>query len=573
MISARIRKSVDAALLVVLLAGFCLSLNGQTKPPSQATTPPATPSIPQAPVTLDGKVLFSVRGVLSFPADARAAAISARIAEISKDIAFKPESLSVADTSGATDITANDLVIMSVTDQDAQLAEQPRQALANDYAHRIRSAVIALRKAHSLKSLLLGLLYTLIATLVLIFLLRVLGFLFPRLYETLERWRGTQIRSIKIQRFELLPADRITNFLIGVARLLRLGFTLLIVSIYVYRTLDFFPWTRGYGAVLFVDVVTPVKSLGQAILSYLPNIFFVAVILVIARYVSTFVRLIFREIEKGTIEFPGFYREWAEPTYKIVRFLIFALTAVVAFPYLPGAKSPAFQGISIFLGLLLSLGSSSAVANVIAGVILTYMRAFKVGDRVKIADTIGDVIEKTLLVTRIRTIKNVEITIANSMVLGAHIINFSASSVKSGLILHTSVTIGYDAPWRKVHELLLSAAQATEHILKEPRPFVLQTALDDFYVHYELNAYTAMPNLMANIYSDLHQNIQDKFNEGGVEIMSSHYSSIRDGNQTTVPENYLPSEYQAPGFRFESKSGSTRREVGQDPSSARTDAE
>ena len=190
------------------------------------------------------------------------------------------------------------------------------------------------------------------------------------------------------------------------------------------------------------------------------------------------------------------------------------------------------------------------MGNIIGGIVITYMRPFIIGDRVKIADTIGDITEKTLLVTRIRTIKNVDITIPNAMVLGSHIINYSTSAKNKGLILHTTVTIGYDAPWRKVHELLKAAAAATENVLTEPAPFILQTALDDFYVHYELNAYTDKPNIMANIYSNLHQNIQDKFNEGGVEIMSSHYSTIRDGNQVTIPKDYLPKEYKVPAFRL-----------------------
>jgi small-conductance mechanosensitive channel len=205
------------------------------------------------------------------------------------------------------------------------------------------------------------------------------------------------------------------------------------------------------------------------------------------------------------------------------------------------------------VALLFSLGSTSIVANIVAGVILTYMRPFKVGDRVKIADTTGDIVEKTILVTRIQTIKNVLITIPNAMVLGSHIINYSSSAGSSEpLILHTAVTIGYDAPWRKVHELLIAAAQATEHVLAEPKPYVLQLSLDDFYVRYELNAYTDSPRTMARIYSDLHQNIQDMFNEAGVEIMSPHYKAIRDGNQTAIPEESLPGSYVAPSFRVQS---------------------
>ena len=518
---------------------------------AQAVVRAAEPKpVPQAPVTVNGKTLFLVQGVLSFPAEARAAAISRRIKDLSKDLMFKPESLSVAEAETTSDVMAGDLVVMSVTDQDVKLAGKSREELASDYADRIRSALSALRHEYSLKSLILGGVYAVIATAVLILIVRLLGFAFPKLYKKLHSWRGTLIPSLHIQKFELLPADRIADFAIGVAKLLRFVLVLVALYFYVSLVLGFFPWTRGYAQVLIGYVLSPLKLVGEAFVAYLPNVFFIAVIVLISFYVTKFIRIIFGEIRKETITLPGFYPEWAEPTYKIVRFLVFTLTLIVIFPYLPGSRSPAFQGISIFLGVLFSLGSTSAVANVVAGVILTYMRAFKLGDRVKIADTMGDVIEKTLLVTRIRTIKNVEITIANAMVLSSHIINFSASAEQEGLILHTTVTIGYDAPWRTVHQLLVDAALTTENILEEPKPFIFQTALDDFYVHYELNAFTDQPSRMAKTYSDLHEKIQDKFNEAGVEIMSPHYSSVRDGNQIAIPEDYLPKGYVVPSFHL-----------------------
>ena len=222
----------------------------------------------------------------------------------------------------------------------------------------------------------------------------------------------------------------------------------------------------------------------------------------------------------------------------------------MAFPYLPGSNSPAFQGVSVFLGILLSIGSSSAIANIVAGVVITYMRPFRVGDRVRIADTTGDVVEKNLLVTRVRSIKNVDVSIPNSMVLGSHIINYSTVAQKEGLILNTTITIGYDAPWRQVHELLKEAARRTDLINQDREPYVLQTALNDFYVSYELNAYTNSPNKMAIIYSGLHQNIQDCFNEAGMEIMSPHYSTLRDGNETTTPSDYRNKDYEIQGFRI-----------------------
>ncbi len=172
------------------------------------------------------------------------------------------------------------------------------------------------------------------------------------------------------------------------------------------------------------------------------------------------------------------------------------------------------------------------------------------GDRVKIADAVGDVVGKTLLVTRVRTIKNVDIAIPNALVLSSHIVNYSRAARAEGVILHTSVTIGYNSQWRQIHELLIAAAKKTADVIDEPAPFVLQTSLDDFYVTYELNVYTRNPWRMAVIYSDLHLNIQDTFNEAGVEIMSPHFASIRDGNAQATPETYLPENYEAPEFRI-----------------------
>jgi small-conductance mechanosensitive channel len=531
--------------LIVFVATLTGAAAGQSNPPQDDTTP-----VQQAAVKVNDKTLFTVQGVLSFPAEARAAAISKRIHELSKEVLFKPESMAVADSENTTDIMAGDLIVMSVTDQDARLGHESRHGLANDYAQRIRSALIGLRKEYSFKSLSLGALYAILATLALFVIFRILARVFRKLYKTLEGWRGTRIRSLRIQNFELLPANRITDIAVGIAKLLRFGIALIALYFYASLVLGFFPWTRGYAQVLVGYILSPLRFIGGAAVAYLPNLFFIAVIIVVALYLIKFIRMIFNELERGTITFPNFYPEWAEPTYKIVRFLVIALTVIIVFPYLPGAKSPAFQGVSIFLGVLFSLGSTSAIANVVAGVILTYMRAFKIGDRVKIADTMGDVTEKTLLVTRVRTIKNVDITIANAMVLGTHIINFSSSGQGEGLILHTTVTIGFDAPWRTVHQLLIDAALATEYILKKPEPFILQTALDDFYVHYELNAYTDQPSGMARIYSDLHANIQDKFNASGVEIMSPHFSSVRDGNRIAIPDDYLPKGYRAPAFRL-----------------------
>lgn len=545
--------------LAVFQFGFFSQMPAGTDRPQSTKTSAQRPENAGAPVLAGGQTLFTVHERLfTFSAEDRANAVSQRVNWLSKQPLKRIQSISIAEEGNNTEIVSEDLIIMTVTDADAVAAGRSRQELAKDYAGKIQAAALALQREFSFKTVLFATTYTVLATVLLLLVLKLLAVVFPKFYRKVESWHGVYIRSLRIQKLELLPAERITGLLTSLAKLLRAIISLLLFYVYVTLVLGFFPWTRGYSGALSQYILSPVRAVAGAILAFLPNVFFILVILAAAYYVVKFVKFVFSEIAKGTVTLPGFYAEWAQPTYKIARFLIVAFTAVVLFPYLPGSKSPAFQGVSIFLGLLLSLGSSSAVANVVAGTVLTYTRAFTIGDRIKIGDALGDVTEKTLLVTRIRTIKNVDIAIPNALVLSSHIINFSSAAQDHGLILHTGVTIGYDAPWRQVHQLLLGAAEATANVLKDPKPFVLQTSLDDFYVSYQLNAYTDQPTVMASTYSDLHQNIQDKFNEAGVEIMSPHYGAIRDGNQIAIPEGYVPHEYVVPEFRISSTPPKTK---------------
>ncbi|QOJ30035.1 MAG: mechanosensitive ion channel family protein [Ignavibacteriales bacterium] len=368
--------------------------------------------------------------------------------------------------------------------------------------------------------------------------------------EKVQAMQGTIIRPVTLRGIQVISEERLMGMTHQAITVLFLSLWVIIIYLYITLIFGLFPFSRGWSSALVSFILSPVLSVWASFTGFLPNLFYIIVIAGAYYYLNRFIGFLFHEIEKGTINFSGFYNEWAKPTYKVVRFLIIVLAVISIFPYLPGSDSPIFQGISVFVGLLLSLGSTSAISNIVAGVVLTYMRPFKLGDRVKIADTMGDVVEKTLLVTRIRTTKNVDITVPNSMVLGNHIINFSTASADPGLILHTTVTIGYDVPWQKVHQLLIDSASSTDQIMKEPKPFVLQTALNDFSVAYELNAYTNNPNAMARIYSALHASIQDKFNEAGVEIMSPIYNAVRDGNQSTIPEDYLPKDYKKPSFNI-----------------------
>jgi small-conductance mechanosensitive channel len=520
---------------------------------------PSAPSISQAPaatsagapVTFAGETLFVLYDKFgAFTAQERAKSLSDRLGLLARTSDVPLDEIGINDVGNYTLLTAGDFLIMAVTDRDATPLGRTHQEIAKDYAKKIKVAVTKSREEVTLKALVIDAALTLLDTVIFVILLVLIHKAFPKIYAKIEAWRGTVIRAIKIQNIELLSTDQIVTALTGLARGIRIVAVLVLLYVFLTTVLGIFPWTRGISASLFGAVLSTLRAIGQAFATYVPNVISIVVIIVVTRYIIKLISLLFTGISRGAITIAGFHPDWAEPTYKIVRFLVIVFAAIASFPYIPGSQSEGFRGISVFLGLLISLGSAAAISNVIAGVVLIYMRPFQVGDRVKIADTTGDVMEKTLLVTRIRTIKNVDITIPNAMVLASHLINFSACAREQGLILHTSVTIGYNAPWRKVHELLIAAARATPTILEKPEPFVLQTGLNDFYVTYEINAYTDQPNLMADTYAELHQNIQDKFNEAGVEIMSPHYTQIRDGNKTTTPDQYLPKTYQAPGLRI-----------------------
>jgi small-conductance mechanosensitive channel len=560
------RKSRALGVALLLLGQLATLALAQQSPPAEKPPQTSTPAAVGAPVVVNGETLFYVPSrMFTFSPEERAQAIAARVRLLSEMAPSRIQAIHAEDVDGATsEIVSEDLVIATITEADARAAGKPRLELTQQYAQTIRTTALALREQYSWRSILLGILYSLLATGILLGIFKSLGAARRKFKDKLISWRGVYIRPIRIQKLELISVDRFSSLLDLAGHIATVALFLLLVYAYLTVVLNFFPWTRGYADILLGYVLAPLQAVGRGLLAYLPSLFALLVIVAVAYYATRLVRFFFHEIAKETISLPGFYPDWAIPTYKIARFLIIAFTLVVAFPYLPGSSSPAFQGVSIFFGLLLSLGSSSAVGNIVAGVVLTYTRAFQLGDRIQIGDTVGDVIQKTLLVTRIRTIKNVDIAIPNAMVLSSHIINFCSSAQQQGLILHTTVTIGYNAPWRTVRQLLIDAALATDNILHEPRPFVLQTALNDFYVSYELNAFTNRPSAMAQTYSDLHENIQDQFNKAGVEITSPHYSAVRDGNQIAIPEENLPKNYSAPGFRLLSleQAGEAQRAAG-----------
>lgn len=498
-------------------------------------------------------VIYSKLG--SFSAGDRAEAISNRINKLADNYSFKPDSLKLVEAETTVDIVLNENIIMSVSENDALWNNTNKPGLAVKYKKIIGDAVLEYKSETSVSTLAKEIGLALLVIIIIIFLIKYIGRFFRWIAAKIKLQEGKRIKGIKFKSYTLFDANRQVNVLLNINTVLKWFFILLLIYIALPILFGIFPWTKNFADTLFGYILNPLKKIAGGFWNYLPNLITIIVIIFVFRYVLKGIHFLKTEIENGELKIPGFYADWANPTYQIVRVLVFAFMIIVIFPYLPGSESPVFRGVSVFLGFLFTFGSAGSLSNVIAGLVLTYMRLFVKGDRVKIGEVVGDVVEKSLLVTRVRTIKNEIVSIPNSTVMSSHTINYSSEAVDKGLILHTTVTIGYDVPWKDMHKALIDAALKTDLLLKDPEPFVLQTSLDDFYVSYQVNAYTKEPNKQAVIYSQLHQNIQDCCNEAGIEILSPHYRAMRDGNRTTIPADYLPKEYKAPSFNVNQVKG------------------
>ncbi len=504
------------------------------------------------PVIVDGYEVFRVHqnlGAASAPE--RAARISAVLEDLVTSPDFDPSLFKATDEGGVTTIRYGDQLILTINDAEAKGSGLPRNALAQQYIMYLKEKLASARALRSPRYLWRAAIYTAVAIVVysLVVWLILVGTRW--LLRILETSAKARIQAIKIQQAEIVRGAQLTALLAFILRLIRAVLILTATYLLLATSFSYFPWTREHGRRLLGYIVDPLISMGEAVLAYLPKAVYILLILLVMHYLARFLRVIASQVESGRIRITGFYPEWTQPTYKIIRVLIYAFAAVLIYPYLPGEQSPAFKGVTVFLGVLFSLGSTSAVANFVAGIILIYTRGFRKGDWVTIGDNTGEVVQQSMLATHLRTIRNEEITIPNSVVLGSFVTNFSLQAMEQGVILHTAVTIGYDAPWRTIHKLLIDAALRTPGILHDPPPFVFQAELEDSYVKYEINAYTNQPLRMPFTYSDLHANIQDSFYEAGVEILSPVFHALRDGNHVAMPGKYLPSDYQPKSFRVE----------------------
>ncbi|MCP2727521.1 mechanosensitive ion channel family protein [Limnofasciculus baicalensis] len=533
-------------------------------------------------VVLDGNTLFAIPEALGETSpEERSRETTSQVEKFAKTTSLPIESLMIGDQNGIAVIFSGDSVIAKITEADARAANTTPRELGDAYLEKLKSAVSQYREKYSLSdsvyrgsildralefisSLTIqnnqlnytnAILYTIIATVLFVAVLIGTNKIFGGIFNKLNYQLAHNIKAIEIPYIPFF-SDRINEILIHIIKWIRLLVNLLFATIYLVLILNLFPWTKHLGATIWQKFISASHKAWGNLISYIPNLFTVTIIIIVTYYVLRIINSIFRELGKGTISFPGFYPEWAEPTYRLLSLLIIGLVGVIIFPYLPGFGSASFQGISIFLGVLVSLGSSAAVSNAVAGIILIYTRAFQVGDRIEIAgpkeNVKGDVEEKSLLVTRIRTGLNIIVTIPNSSLLSSNIKNYSASKRDSNrpVIIATRVNFSYHLPWQTVYEILTNAAKITPYVLADPPPGAFQRYLNDSSVTYQLEVYTDYPNKEFTIWSELHKNIRDKCNEAGIEILSPDYSAIRDGNRSTIPDNYLPKNYTPEGFNL-----------------------
>ncbi len=455
-------------------------------------------------------------------------------------------------------LSVENTALITLTKADADVINLTLPELADSYQQKIINAVDKYRNRRSSEQLLINVGIAVGVSLLFLILTKIISLGKKKLLTVVETSERSLLRNIKIQGLKLVSVEQQRKIIAIIIKIIISGIYLLLFFTYLGVIFRIFPQTKQFGDVVFSAFTLAITNLVTSIISYLPNLFIIVITLFVTQYVVRLSNTVFKALKEGSISIIGFYQEWAEPTGRIMTILIYAMALAIVFPYLPGADSPAFQGVSLFLGALVTFGGASAISNVIGGVIVIYTRAYQLGDLVKVGDVTGNVLEKTILSTRIRTPNNQIVTIPNATIVSSNIVNFTATNreLKEPLILNTTITLGYDIPWRKVHQVLVDAAFITEGISNDFQPFVLQTALNDFYVEYELKAYSQLgiaPSLIPSLYSLLHQNIQDKCNEADIEILSPHYRAVRDGSHSTIPMEYLPENYQPPGFKIESQ--------------------
>ena len=403
--------------------------------------------------------------------------------------------------------------IQAISEEDAILAHLSQEELAQSLQKNILRAVTQYREEHSMQKRLLriGELFLFVIAIVTLFYL--LNLLFRKLEQQLLKQSFFK-KGLKLKNYQMLNKENMKYILGKALFLLKLLIFFIIIFVSIPFALKLFPSTQMWAEKLLKLVLDPLSQIGNAILDYLPNLIIIGIILLIGRMILNLMRYFLYEIQRGALKIKGFYKEFAKPTYNILRILFLCFLFIVIFPYLPGSGSSAFQGVSIFLGLLISLGSSSTISNGIAGIFITYMRAFRENDWIKVGEYIGMVIHRDSLVT-------------NSMILSSSTMNFSSIGRTTGLVVTTQVKVRYDARLEDVDATLIAAAQATKGVTDKITPYIYHISLNELNATYEINAVTFEPQNMYIIKSDLIKNIYNAFRERNIELTSIEFIEIK----------------------------------------------
>ncbi len=490
-----------------------------------------------APLVVDGDTLLYIYarkgGLLP---EARVEDAADKIVDAGKSMSMFLDSVYIYESDTQSDIMIGNEVLLSVTDMDALWNDTDRQTLVIKYKQLLDTKIQELYDEYGLKQRLKGLALALFIICVQVLLIWGTIKLFRRWKSRLTRRLLKRLKPWQMKDYTMLDMHRMGIITIVVLNLLRIFIILLQLIISIPLLFTMFPETKELIYTVIGYVWNPIKHIFGAVVAYIPNLFQIIIIVLCFRYVIKLIRYFATEIENERLKISGFYADWAMPTFTVLRILLYSFMLVMIWPLLPSSESEVFQGVSVFIGLVISLGSTSVVGNIMAGLVMTYMRPFRVGDYVRFGDTTGEVVERTILVTRIRTLKNELVTIPNSNLMGSQISNYTFSAGKYGIIVHTKITIGYDEPWDKIESLLIQAAEKTEGIKHHPKPFVNVSALDDFYVEYEINAYTDRHKTLPRVYSTLHSNILDSMHGAGVEIMSPSIFATRPNLPTQIPQ-------------------------------------
>ncbi|MFM7635186.1 MAG: mechanosensitive ion channel family protein [Cyanobacteriota bacterium] len=545
-------------LVVVVLLALAAPRHGlaqSSDPPALLEQPSrAEQKIDGFPVLLDGQpILYVRRGIAGFSAEERAQTITRRLQRIANDVTLPVADLRIQESreDGSLYLRIGQNLLLTINERDAQASRMSQRQAAALAKSNIQKALYRYRQDRKPGQLLRHALYAAIASGIAAATCLALMQISGRALPLIGRRIACHAPGLSFRQAQIVSPAAISSVAVQILKLVRV-LLLLVLFFWAAFILRLFPWTRALGESFLTYFFASGELVLAAIANYLPNLFLLAITGTITFYVLRAIKPLFTALERGNLAVPGFYPEWASPTYNILALLIIAVATILGFPYLPGFGSPAFRGISVFLGLLLSLGSTSLITNLLGGIILIYTRALRIGDHIRVGDVIGDIIEKNFLAIRICTPANQIITIPNASLLANNVINFNISSreLSRSLALQSTVSLGYDVPWRLAYASLVEAALATEHILPDPPPFVLQTELADHAISYQLNAFTDDPNRMMFIYSELHQNIQDKFKEHGIEILSPGYTALRDGNASTIPAEPQRGAAQTPPFHI-----------------------